>query len=105
MKKKKAGKKGKKKTEEAPAAATKPKKKGKEARSWDMGGKSTEGIDFSSPAENGAHNLNVKDESHLKGTMSGDLTGVGEEDDEEYEEDEEDTDISVSNGTPAKSAG
>ena len=53
-----------------------------------MGGKSTEGIDFSTPAENGAHvnNVNLKDESHLKGTMSGDLTGVGEEEDEEDEE-------------------
>ena len=52
-----------------------------------MGGKSTEGIDFSTPVENGTHvtNANLKDESHLKGTMSGDLTGVGEDEEEEEE--------------------
>ena len=57
-----------------------------------MGGKSTEGIDFSAPVENGSHvtNANLKDESHLKGTMSGDLTGVGEDEEDEdiYEEEE-----------------
>lgn len=107
MKKKKAGKKGKKKPEEVQPATTKPKKKGKEARSWDMGGKSTEGIDFSSPAENGTHvnNANLKDESHLKGTMSGDLTGVGEEDEDYDEEEEEVVDDSMSNGTSGKSSG
>ncbi|KAL5254907.1 hypothetical protein ACHWQZ_G014376 [Mnemiopsis leidyi] len=109
MKKKKAGKKGKKKTDETPAASKTPKKKGKEARSWDMGGKSTEGIDFSAPVENGSHvtNANLKDESHLKGTMSGDLTGVGEDEEDEdiYEEEEEVVDNSMSNGTSGKSSG
>ena len=50
-----------------------------------MGGKSTDGIDFSSPSD-GAANLNLKDESHLKGTMSGDLSGFNEEEDDDDEE-------------------
>ena len=46
-----------------------------------MGGKSTEGIDFSAGAD--AANIKLKDESYLKGTMSGDLSGFNEEESEE----------------------
>lgn len=109
MKKKKAAKKGKKKPEEPAAPPVKvPKKgkKGKEARSWDMGGKSTEGIDFSSEPQNGIQSANLKDESHLKGTMSGDLNGVGDDwSESEDEEDEKVVDNSVSNGASGKSSG
>ena len=46
-----------------------------------MGGKSTEGINFSAGAD--AANIKLKDESYLKGTMSGDLSGFNEEESEE----------------------
>ena len=49
-----------------------------------MGGKSMEEIDFSGPAP--TTNGHIKDESHLKGTMSGDLAGIGDGDEEEEEE-------------------
>ena len=44
-----------------------------------------ENIDFSDPTAS-ALNGHVKDESHLKGTMSGDLSGLGDEDEDEEEE-------------------
>lgn len=102
MKKKLAAKKGKKKIEEpTPVRVKEPgRKKGKEARNWEMGGKDTKEIDYSSPEsqQNGGV-VPVKDESHLKGTMSGDLSGIHEEEDSEEEEG------GTQNGTQKSSTG
>jgi len=88
---KKMGKKGKKKAavvEEAPVKAVKePKKRVKEARSWEMGGKKTDSIDYSTPASDHVP-IVLKDESHLKGTMGGELGGVGTSEESEEESDE-----------------
>ena len=56
-------------------AVKEPKKRVKEARSWEMGGKKTDSIDYSTPASDHVPIL-LKDESHLKGTMGGELGGV-----------------------------
>lgn len=85
---KKMGKKGKKKAavEEPVAKPTKePKKRIKEARSWEMGGRKTDSIDYSA-SDNTP--VVLKDESYLKGTMGGDLEGVGNSDPSEEYSDE-----------------